>query len=138
MNTTANIRELNIVLRNTPLEQLRLSVMAARFSTESDVSTEASLRNLFVWIATHTVSVSGLPTWQPPALSASTEDLQASFETLLTEVADFGVLNAWVDEIMKLRQPTADKVEKPESALTDEEKKVPNSRRKGRRSKSAS
>lgn len=136
MNTTANIRELKIVLRNTPLEHLRLSVISARFPTDSDVPTEATLRNLFAWIASNTVSVSGLPTWHPPALSASAEDLQASFETLLTEVDDFGVLNAWVDEIMKLREPMADAVEKPEGELTDEEKKVPSSRHKGRRSKS--
>lgn len=96
--------------------------------------TEHDYRNIFCWCVGHTDEVQ-LAQWKLPAVTASDDELLASFNAWVDELADERIAAEWYKAIIQLSAPLAALEQRkpedvPEETLTD-----PNSSRAAKPSK---
>ena len=120
---TVDGEDASITFKNTMRHDVRDAVMRDRFV--DDAMPDRGYRDHFCVFASRIAAVKGLDGWQPVDETATQEEFTACYLSF-TEHVDFDTFYALVDAINDLKAPVADAVEKPEDALTAEEKADPN------------
>lgn len=122
IETTGKLEDVSFTVRATVRNSLRDERFREALGVDvqkDDRSREEQTAANYCYVAGHVVSIDGVD-WQPPDTAASTKAIRANYEQYLDSVprrVDVALLQA----INKLYRPTASAVEKPDSAVTEDE-----------------
>jgi hypothetical protein len=111
-----------ITLKNT----LRITVRYLAWKKAwiySPDSIDLGWRSDFIWIVAHMVEIRGLD-WKPPADTATSEEIEAAYQRYLDTGTQELLRDICGQAVTALHRPQADEVEKPDSTLTEDEKKT--------------
>jgi len=114
-----------VVFRNTLRQTLRYRALLAALDID-DNETDGDVQDRYALVAGFAVEVTGLNGWSPPEGTANAKTLKQSYQQFL-DVASYGLLDDMKDAVLDLLAPTANDIEKLDSALTVEEAADPNS-----------
>ena len=125
-----------VTLRNTMRNKLRRDVLYERLVSHAEAlsETEHDYRNIFCWCAGHTDEVR-LAQWKPPVVTASDEELLASFNAWVDELADERIAAEWYKAIIQLSAPLAALEQRKPEDVPEETLADPNSSRAAKPSK---
>lgn len=110
--------DIEATIATTLLANFRYRAFMNRLVVFEDATTD-TYREVFILIAAHTAAVTAGMDWQPPAMTATSEDLMASFETFYGQLPTAAPLDAWVACIRRALEPLADADEKGTGAPSD-------------------
>ena len=127
MNTTATYSDGNgtiITFKKSLRNQMFYHHLRDLLVTDDD-QPDRGERFQYAFIAAYAVEVEGLQ-WTPPKMGDRPKTCEASYQAFLDAIPDYSTFNDLYGIIDSLHTPLADDVQKPDDALTDDERADPN------------
>lgn len=116
---TVTIGKAKFTFSNAALCTIRRQALARRWpDSNGDELPDRDERDLFLLIASHCVEAKGIR-WDPPAMTATADQIEKSYMTLLTKCLTYPEYQQVVQAVLSLYGPVADELDQPDETLTE-------------------